>query len=91
MAKQVVYPVKNEEGSYIFWCPGCECAHGINATWTFDGNLEQPTVSPSILARTGETRCHSFVKNGQIRYLNDCSHELAGQTIDLVPPPWEDE
>ncbi len=27
--------------------------------------------------------CHSFVTDGKIRYLGDCSHELAGQTIDL--------
>jgi len=28
--------------------------------------------------------CHIFVKNGQIQYLNDCTHELAGQTVDMV-------
>jgi len=27
--------------------------------------------------------CHSFVENGQIRFLDDCSHALAGQTVDL--------
>jgi hypothetical protein len=30
-------------------------------------------------------RCHSFVTDGKIQYLNDCTHELAGQTIDLKP------
>lgn len=28
--------------------------------------------------------CHSFVENGRIQYLNDCTHELAGQTVDLL-------
>lgn len=28
-------------------------------------------------------RCHSYVTDGRIRFLNDCSHELAGQTIEL--------
>lgn len=28
-------------------------------------------------------RCHSFVTDGKIRFLNDCTHELAGQTVDL--------
>lgn len=28
--------------------------------------------------------CHSFVRNGKIEYLNDCTHELAGQTVELL-------
>ena len=28
-------------------------------------------------------RCHSFVREGKIQFLNDCSHALAGQTVDL--------
>jgi hypothetical protein len=27
--------------------------------------------------------CHSFVRDGRIEYLNDCTHELRGQTVDL--------
>lgn len=27
--------------------------------------------------------CHSYVTNGRIQYLGDCTHELAGQTVDL--------
>jgi hypothetical protein len=27
--------------------------------------------------------CHSFVKNGKIQFLNDCTHKLAGQTVEL--------
>ena len=30
--------------------------------------------------------CHSFVTDGRIQYLGDCTHELANQTVDL--PPW---
>ena len=30
--------------------------------------------------------CHSFVTDGRIQFLNDCTHELAGQTVDL--PAW---
>jgi hypothetical protein len=33
-------------------------------------------------------RCHSFVKDGKIRFLEDCSHALAGQTVDL--PDWRE-
>lgn len=27
--------------------------------------------------------CHSFVTNGRIQFLNDCTHGLAGQTVEL--------
>ena len=31
--------------------------------------------------------CHSFVTDGRIQYLGDCTHALAGQTVDLSD--WE--
>lgn len=31
--------------------------------------------------------CHSFVTNGQIQFLSDCTHELAGQTVPLPDLP----
>jgi hypothetical protein len=27
--------------------------------------------------------CHSFVRDGKIEFLSDCTHELAGQTVEL--------
>lgn len=30
-----------------------------------------------------DTTCHSFVTNGQIQFLGDCSHALSGQTVSL--------
>ncbi len=32
------------------------------------------------------TVCHSFVTDGRIQFLGDCTHALAGQTVDL--PEW---
>lgn len=29
--------------------------------------------------------CHSFVRDGRIQFLSDCTHALAGQTVDLPP------
>lgn len=40
----------------IFWCPGCNEPHAIEYgadRWTWDGNMEAPTLSPSILVRSG--------------------------------------
>ena len=33
--------------------------------------------------------CHSFVTDGRIQFLGDCTHALAGQTVDL--PDWQVE
>lgn len=29
-------------------------------------------------------RCHSFITDGQIQFLSDCAHELAGKTVPMV-------
>ena len=34
--------------------------------------------------------CHSFVTNGEIRFLTDCTHEHAGKTLPLPPVETED-
>ena len=81
---------------YQFHCPGCGFSHsvrveGMPSPWKFNGDVVRPTVTPSILVRWdfGEKRepkvCHSFVTDGQIRFLNDCTHKLAGQTTPLEP------
>lgn len=81
------------ELAYMFHCPGCKCGHlipmtGPDAHWTFNGDLEHPTFSPSYLVGKDhpEMRCHSYVENGKIRFLNDCAHELRGKTVDLGEP-----
>ena len=84
---------KTAEGNRVhFRCPGCNHAHGIvygegSNTWTWNGSLESPTFSPSVLVQGGnEYRCHSFVTDGRIQFLDDCTHALKGQTVDL--PEW---
>lgn len=57
--------------------------------WTWNGSVEFPTVKPSILSRGGnenarEMICHSFINDGKIQFLSDCTHEFAGQTLDLL-------
>jgi hypothetical protein len=92
-------PCPSEAPDYLFFCPGCKCGHGVWTTqpnkatgsrWTFNGDMERPTFSPSILLKTeilhGQvvSVCHSFVRDGKIQYLGDCTHALAGKTIDMV-------
>lgn len=89
---------------HMYWCPGCDMPHavavkpgvnGIGAGWIFTGTLECPTYSPSQLTKykygpdQKQVICHTFIKAGQIQYLNDCTHAMAGQTVPLPPlPDW---
>ncbi len=88
MARATVTTNKGKFYCWLVFCPGCECVHGPNAGWTFNGDFEKPTFSPSILVKGADgdgakTVCHSFVRDGQIQFLGDCTHELAGKTVDL--------
>lgn len=101
----------------LFWCPGCDEAHGPivqrerpeRPLWTWNGDRERPTIAPSLLVRgtvpiTDEEHarimageriepqprvCHSFIRDGRIEYLGDCTHALAGQTVDIPDWPYD--
>lgn len=114
----LVRKVVNDAGllGLRFHCPGCGSSHMARVgqptgpNWTWNGSLENPTFTPSILVRSGHhvpghdggqcycnwdekdkaefpelkcTICHSFVTDGRIQFLTDCTHALAGQTVDL--------
>lgn len=106
--------LRNADGGLLlFWCPGCDCAHGPavgegpGPRWGWNGDVDKPTFTPSILvqydhyvppfipgqpAPENQTKvhdvCHSFVTAGRIQFLSDCTHGLAGQTVDI--PPWDE-
>lgn len=106
---------------WMFFCPGCNNGHAIQTAsenglypggdvWTFNGNMEKPTIRASVLVRSNQwvppvnehnaekwkaqpweqheikTVCHSFVTDGRIEFLGDCTHDLKGQTVDLPEP-----
>ena len=52
--------------------------------WTWNGDTEKPTLRPSILTWDNDQRCHTWITDGQAIFLDDCSHEFAGKTIDLL-------
>lgn len=91
---------------YSFVCPGCSneyawrhvfyVAHQDGSQkpiWSFNGNMESPTFTPSLLNRGEQdgkaTVCHLFLTDGMLHFLSDCTHKLAGQTVpmelDLTP------
>lgn len=84
------------KGYYRFKCPACGGSHFCNTNpeyhpvvWNFNGNLNKPTVSPSIKLTWsyGEPEiqkcCHFFIVDGYIQYQGDCTHSLAGKTVEL--------
>lgn len=82
---EVIHQIEKDQ--YAFHCPGCKYDHVfIVPTWTWNGDIAKPTVSPSIRVRISDTivLCHLFIKDGDIQFLSDCKHELAGQTIPMV-------
>ena len=69
---------------------------GNGPGWGWNGSAERPTFTPSVLVSypgkdAGQDGappavCHSFVVDGQMQMLGDCTHALAGQTVPI--PPW---
>ena len=106
-----------EECQIAFWCPACDGAHAIPVNrpgaWTWDGDVEKPTFSPSLLVQSGHYApghegecwctynaehkddpspctcgvCHSVVRAGMIEFQSDCTHSLAGKTVEI--PDWD--
>lgn len=92
-----------------WWCPGCDGPHqiahgeGPGPRWGWNGNADRPTFTPSVLVRydgpDADTEdgqpsvCHSFVVDGRMQFLTDCTHKLAGQTVPIPAwpvPNWSD-
>ena len=85
------------EFDLAFYCPGCKCSQRVTIKrnpeipqgplWTFNGDYEKPTIRASVLTQWNIKDkphvCHSFITDGKIEFLNDCTHELAGQTVEM--------
>lgn len=70
-----------------YWCQGCRMIHGFKVH-TFDEKYDRPTISPSLLTtykwKGVPVICHSYIEDGKQRFLLDCTHHLAGQTVELT-------
>lgn len=83
--KSIVRKDGTGEEQISFWCPGCNDMKTVpSKRWNWNGDLEKPTLSPSILQRTGPFPdghtdiCHCFVKDGNIEFCGDCTHDKRG-------------
>lgn len=65
--------------------------------WTWNQDRNRPTLEPSVLVHAHDDidedgdrivtpRCHVFIRDGRIQFLGDCTHALAGQTVEI--PTW---
>jgi hypothetical protein len=85
MAEKVFEEINaNGERRYLIECPGCGCLHYFDNRWKFSGNKEKPTFYPSLIVKDHEKYCHMFVAAGRIYFLEDCTHDLAGKTVDML-------
>lgn len=82
--------IMGESGSHLsMWCPGCDDLHAVRIGpngWTWNGDHERPTFSPSILVTGGpdDARCHSYIREGQWQFLGDCTHDKRGTTVNMI-------
>ncbi len=78
-------------GEAQIYCPACQRMHGLRLephpqAWNFNEDYDKPTFSPSLLVKVytpEEIICHSFIKDGMIQFLSDCTHNMAGKTVEL--------
>lgn len=58
--------------------------------WTWNGSTDKPTLKPSVSVEgycgdeDTDFKCHSWVTDGKVQFLSDCTHNLANKTVDLL-------
>lgn len=58
--------------------------------WTWNGSTDSPTLKPSVLTEGFSSvteqpfRCHTWINEGYVQFLSDCSHGLADSTLCLL-------
>ena len=69
-----------------FWCPGCKSSHHVKVIadgkpplWSFNGDYDRPTFSPSILV-TGVKTVHD--ENG--KWTGEWERDANGETVPSV-------
>lgn len=97
MTYPVIYDIDSDiqdlnSPQYGFHCYACACDHWFKTTgdyprWTWNSDYFNPTVEPSIAVKHTRNNqkvfCHFFIRNGEIQYCLDSSHDLAGLTFKL--------
>lgn len=103
---QISPHLRSVQGGIAHWCPACEEMHVVYTSkgWSFDGNLEAPTVTPSLsityngpdagtIRESGQRApfacCHYNITAGSLIYQADSTHPFANRTVPLPELPAE--
>lgn len=96
--------LRRTKNGIAHWCPACEKVHvfttdGKNtsgAGWAWNGSVDKPSFTPSMLIRWGKHCdpsweemggvCHYILTDGVINFCGDCTHAMVGQSVPL--PDW---
>lgn len=95
------YQYPGNPHSMWYWCLGCQMLHpvhvsrpqgaGPSAVWDWNKDLLKPTFSPSLRHHLGPKKmCHVFIRDGNIQYLSDCTHDYKDQTVPLPDIPLDE-
>lgn len=80
-----------------FYCPGCKTLHQIdlnvlpnykrqpNAGW--NGSFTAPSFTQNMQVFKDKLVCAYSMAQGKLSFDLACAHDLAGQTVEMVPIP----
>lgn len=89
------------ETFHMHWCPACEEMHPLPSSWTFNGDVNKPTFSPSFkqtfVANVRSTHvgklagvervCHYIITDGMIQFCPDSWHKRSDiVAMPIIPP-----
>lgn len=84
--------------AFFAYCPACQVPHRFiveydsqpGEVFEWDGKMGRPTFSPAVRYERGPVeidgeplKCHAYLREGVWEYQDDCTHELAGQKVDM--------
>lgn len=91
--------ILRQDGYLEYKCPACGShaipVMTKEKNWGWNGDRDNPTIIPSVKhfhngypEQEGHDSippfcCHYFIKNGNIEFCGDCTHDKRGQTIPL--------
>ena len=86
-----VLPVKTKyamtaEGKRDGWlikCPACGFEHHFDSRWNWNESFDKPSFMPPLHVLLDPGVCHFQVLTGTIIFERDCTHAMAGKTVEL--------
>lgn len=76
---QVSSKLRRSSGGYAWFCRACNQGHPLPSGWTFNGDLEKPTFSPSFRHAGKKT-----TRNERGEWTGDWVRDADGNPVDEV-------